>query len=815
MAYTFKHGDRPLDDFVIQRAVGRGGFGEVYYAVSDGGREVALKYLRENPHVELRGVSHCMNLKSPHLVTIFDVKKSADDEYFIVMEYVSGPSLRDLLVAEPKGLGPQKAAFFIREIAKGLAYLHDRGIVHRDLKPGNIFYEEGYVKIGDYGLSKFISVSRHSAQTASVGTVHYMAPEIGTGNYHRGIDVYAMGVMLYEMLLGKVPFEGSSFGEVLMKHLTEQPEVDSLPQPFGKVIRKALQKDPKDRYQNIYEMVDDLLEVQDVKESLAGFNPASLSGAVRKGIADEGWSPSPSPNPAPGPGPAAWPKRTPSMMDVRRLPASVEKRLVKTSEKVEERMRKLEAKHGAPPHKKHAKPVEDKPRRPGVAHQSARTSAEVMQRAGLAAAMALGLGTVIGMAAGGMNRPEMMIAPITMILGLSGGVLLGCRLVPSLTRDPLTPNWVTWMCLTGGAAIPLFATATPLIAFREEAGLATVAALLVTTLILNWRKRISAGTHGQLSIGSAITAAITGGILTAIFTEGRPEQFSLIGGGVAAASSLVVQALAWLFPLREWINGRPAALWQGTADEVARPAPPAARRVWEDDSGAANTLTYPGARPVEVESPPDRIAVADPQRLHEPFVVDPGSKRWGVTRVTGGLLGFASLVAIIGVFLTFPGSHSSTRVSRSVTVATNGGTRIEQVWSSGNEMDMVGAAAAAGGLFGLMLLFFRKTTRVRTGGFYRDTLRPVLIAVALAGVSGSVAAQVLASQSRQDGMDGSANMVVGWVVGTICMILLFTLLVVRGQKHEPRWRRWDPSSAAASPQPAGAGDAADQHRPTN
>ena len=297
MAYTFKHGDRPLEGFAIQRAVGRGGFGEVYYAVSDGGREVALKYLRENPQVELRGVAHCINLKSPHLVSIFDVKKNDDGDYFVIMEYVSGPSLRDLLIAEPNGIGPQKAAYFVREIAKGLGYLHDRGIVHRDLKPGNIFYDEGYVKIGDYGLSKFISVSRHSAQTASVGTVHYMAPEVGSGSYTRGIDIYALGVMLYEMLLGKVPFEGSSMGEVLMKHLTEQPEVDNLPQPFGRIIHKALQKDPKDRYQSVYELIDDLMEVDDVRTSLAGFNPVSLSGATRRlPVGDD--SPAPSPNPS-------------------------------------------------------------------------------------------------------------------------------------------------------------------------------------------------------------------------------------------------------------------------------------------------------------------------------------------------------------------------------------------------------------------------------------------------------------------------------------------------------------------------------------
>ncbi|MGD2111340.1 MAG: protein kinase [Phycisphaerae bacterium] len=284
MAFTFKHGDRPLEGFTIQRAVGRGGFGEVYYAVSDGGRDVALKYLRDNPGIELRGVSHCMNLKSPHLVKIFDIIKNNEDEPFIVMEYVDGPSLRDLLIAEPTGLGPQKAAFFIRELAKGLSYLHERGIVHRDMKPGNIFYDDGYVKIGDYGLSKFIAVSQQSVQTSSVGTVHYMAPEIGSGHYHRGIDIYALGVMLYEMLIGRVPFEGSSMGEVLMKHLTSQPEVESLPDPFGHVICKALEKDPKDRYQTVDEMAEELLDVDEVQQSLAGFDAMSLTVAVRRAV---------------------------------------------------------------------------------------------------------------------------------------------------------------------------------------------------------------------------------------------------------------------------------------------------------------------------------------------------------------------------------------------------------------------------------------------------------------------------------------------------------------------------------------------------
>ncbi|UCC32104.1 MAG: serine/threonine protein kinase, partial [Phycisphaerales bacterium] len=350
MAYTFKHGDRPIEGYTIQRAVGRGGFGEVYYAISDGGREVAIKYLRDNPQVELRGVSNCINLKSPHLVSIFDVRKTTTGEYAIIMEYCSGPSLRDLLIAEPNGFEPHKAVFFLREIAKGMSYLHDRGIVHRDLKPGNIFYDDGYVKIGDYGLSKFISISRHSGQTASVGTVHYMAPEIGSGNYSKGVDIYALGVILYEMLLGKVPFEGSTMAEVLMKHLTTQPEVDELPHPFTKVIRRALQKDPNDRYQSADEMVDELLEVETVRESLAGFSTKSLEGAVRRGAPERIDSPVPSPNPVPGyavdfgqrgVGPQGQPPYAKPVGAGGPLPDRLAKKMDRISRKIEAKMTKM------------------------------------------------------------------------------------------------------------------------------------------------------------------------------------------------------------------------------------------------------------------------------------------------------------------------------------------------------------------------------------------------------------------------------------------------------------------------------------------
>lgn len=275
--YQYKYGDRPLEGYTIQRAAGRGGFGEVYYAISDSGRQVALKAVQNYEQIELRGITQCMNLKSPHLVTIFDVKYNDKGKPFVIMEYVSGPSLADLLKESPGGLGTQKAAFFLREIGKGLSFLHDCGIVHRDLKPGNIFYENGYVKIGDYGLTKAISTSHHVSHTITVGTVHYMAPEVGAGRYDRSIDIYALGILLYEMLTGQVPFLGSSPAEILMKHMTAAPDLTNIEEPFARVIRKALAKDPAERYQSVQEMVEDVFGTEHVRNSVSQFAPEELS----------------------------------------------------------------------------------------------------------------------------------------------------------------------------------------------------------------------------------------------------------------------------------------------------------------------------------------------------------------------------------------------------------------------------------------------------------------------------------------------------------------------------------------------------------
>lgn len=271
MKFTFAPEARPLDGYTIKRAIHRGGFGEVYYALSDAGKEVALKLLNNNLEVELRGVRQCLNLKHPNLVTIFDIREDSDHDHWVVMEYVSGRGLYETLQDFPGGMPVEDVLFWLDGISAGLSFLHDRGIVHRDLKPANVFRDHHTIKIGDVGLSKYISESRRSAQTQSVGTVYYMAPEVARGRYGREVDVYAFGIMLYEMLTGRVPFEGQTTAEILMKHLTAEPDLTVLPATLQPIVAAALTKDPDER-------ISDVLELQrEFRSAIAG---ADLSAPV-------------------------------------------------------------------------------------------------------------------------------------------------------------------------------------------------------------------------------------------------------------------------------------------------------------------------------------------------------------------------------------------------------------------------------------------------------------------------------------------------------------------------------------------------------
>ncbi len=255
MRFSYANGDQPLAGYTIKRGVGVGGFGEVYYAVSDAGKEVALKRVQRNIDIELRGVRHCLNLKSPNLVALYDIRRDEHNDVWIVMEYVQGESLKDAIERHPQGMPRDELLKWFTAVVEGVAHLHDCGIVHRDLKPGNIFNDLGTVKVGDYGLSKFISCSRRDGHTESVGTIHYMAPEIGKGEYGKEIDIYALGVILYEMATGDVPFNGESAQEILFKHLTSQPDLSRLEPALRPVVARCLHKDPQQRFSDVREIV--------------------------------------------------------------------------------------------------------------------------------------------------------------------------------------------------------------------------------------------------------------------------------------------------------------------------------------------------------------------------------------------------------------------------------------------------------------------------------------------------------------------------------------------------------------------------------
>ncbi|MBM3980876.1 MAG: serine/threonine-protein kinase [Planctomycetes bacterium] len=254
MKFTYRSGQRPLDGYTLKRGVGQGAFGEVYFAVSDGGKEVALKLLRGHTDAELRGVSHCLNLKHPHLVHLYDLRTDARGEQWVIMEYVFGESLAGVVNKHPTGLPKEVVREWFAALARGVGYLHNQGVVHRDLKPANIFIEHGHLKIGDYGLSRRISGSEGGDLSRGVGTPHYMAPEIKNGNYTCSIDVYACGIILYEMLTGVRPFNGETPLEVLMKHYIDPPDLTKLSPAYRAVLGKALEKDPAKRYATVGEL---------------------------------------------------------------------------------------------------------------------------------------------------------------------------------------------------------------------------------------------------------------------------------------------------------------------------------------------------------------------------------------------------------------------------------------------------------------------------------------------------------------------------------------------------------------------------------
>lgn len=258
--------------YEIQREIAQGGMAEVFLArdrLLD--RPVALKalfpeYAREPSFVERfrREAQAAANLNHPNIVAIYDWGQESGT-YFIVMEYVEGRSLRDLIRSEGP-LDANAAADVGAEIAAALAFAHRSGVVHRDVKPGNVLLtRSGNVKVTDFGIAR-AGTSDGLTQTGSVmGTATYFSPEQAQGLPVDGrSDVYSLGVVLYEMVTGVVPFTGDSPVAVAFKHVREEPVPPSrrnpeVPADLEQIILTALAKDPDHRYQSADDLRADLL----------------------------------------------------------------------------------------------------------------------------------------------------------------------------------------------------------------------------------------------------------------------------------------------------------------------------------------------------------------------------------------------------------------------------------------------------------------------------------------------------------------------------------------------------------------------------
>jgi Tol biopolymer transport system component len=244
-----------LGQYQVLEELGRGGMAVVYKAYQPAlERYVAIKVLPQQFTFDqefvdrfLREARAAARLSHPHIVTIHDVGQ-ADDTYFIVMEYLEGPSLADL-IRERGALLPQQVARIVAQVASALDYAHGLGFVHRDVKPTNILLDaRGAAQLTDFGIVKAAEGMRLTQTGTLLGTPEYMSPEQakGLGLDHRS-DVYSLGVVAYEMLMGRTPFSGETMA-VLHAHVYDSPDLRSLSARLQEVLGRALAKNPEQRY---------------------------------------------------------------------------------------------------------------------------------------------------------------------------------------------------------------------------------------------------------------------------------------------------------------------------------------------------------------------------------------------------------------------------------------------------------------------------------------------------------------------------------------------------------------------------------------
>lgn len=255
----------------LLEVIGDGGMAIVYRAkdlILD--RDVAVKILRaefsdDEEFIKRfkREAEAATSLDHPHIVSIFDVGEE-NKVYYIVMEYVKGKTLKQY-IREHGRLSVEESIQIIRQIASGMVVAHDHGIIHRDIKPHNILIDEqGIAKVTDFGIALAITSATITHTNSVLGSVHYFSPEQARGGVANAkSDIYSLGVVLFEMLTGRVPFTGESPVSVALKHLQEDvPEPrkinPEIPQSVENIILKALTKNPLYRYDSALEMMDDL-----------------------------------------------------------------------------------------------------------------------------------------------------------------------------------------------------------------------------------------------------------------------------------------------------------------------------------------------------------------------------------------------------------------------------------------------------------------------------------------------------------------------------------------------------------------------------
>ncbi len=280
--------------YELLEKVGEGGMATVYKAKCHYlNRFVAIKILKEQfcsdkEFVEKfkREATSVASLSDNNIVNIYDVG-SENNIHYIVMEYVDGKTLKELIVEKGK-IDPKETVRISKQIASALVCAHRNNIIHRDIKPHNILVtKEGIVKVTDFGIAKASNSATITNSSKVMGSAHYFSPEQAKGSFvDSRTDIYSLGIVMYEMLVGKVPFDGESPVSVAVKHIQNEvvapKEIDDkIPESLNSLVLKCLEKNPVKRYQTIKNLEEDLARIENNENILNGSSNISENDVTR------------------------------------------------------------------------------------------------------------------------------------------------------------------------------------------------------------------------------------------------------------------------------------------------------------------------------------------------------------------------------------------------------------------------------------------------------------------------------------------------------------------------------------------------------